>query len=659
MIAINKETFFWLDYAKALCIILVVFSHIQRYLFRAGYTDFSTTFHVADSVIHSFLFPSLCFIFGYQSAVSFSLYGRQHFIAQKIDMFFYPLALWSMVQGIFELLISNYTGKAISLADIAAFAWEPRGHFEFVYLLLLFSIASYWPLALGTTNTSPHQTPNKGGMPSPKGGGKRQQVLVAIFGSAILIHLQHLEIPRIWVLRGLAEYGVFFVAGLLCLNIETTLRRYNRVLLGILFAVFISAQYIFHITLKLESHMKGPESLLLSLIGIATLVSLCFSLAGRPNTKPNTYVLQLGGIALGIYLVHLIPGKGTRIILEYIIGIQDTGIHFIAGFTTALILSIVFCGLVTRLKLQYFFNPPKYFSAITIIPVCQQLLARSKLLRYSVGTSLIGLSIFVIGVFTVSELRLQATYTPPSIETALDKLKTEKIDIAEGERLSRILGCYYGCHGVDMQGGIKFDVKGYGRIYTSNLTQAIKNYDDEALGNAIRFGLRTDGSSLAEVMPSAGFSFLNHSELENIIAFLRQAPEQADITPHNEHSFSDRLTISIGHHTNAHEKVLDVTRPLIKGTPIPENISHGARLARLVCSECHGSQLEGTNIGPPLVIAKAYSANQFAQLLKTGIGLGDRKLGLMTQTSQLRLSFLSPDEVDQIYNFLQFYTPTH
>ena len=67
-----------------------------------------------------------------------------------------------------------------------------------------------------------------------------------------------------------------------------------------------------------------------------------------------------------------------------------------------------------------------------------------------------------------------------------------------------------------------------------------------------------------------------------------------------------------------------------------------------------GINLEGLeDFTPPLVVAKAYSREQFGRLMHTGIGIGERELGLMSEVAKMRFTHLTVNEVDDLYDYLQ------
>ena len=55
---------------------------------------------------------------------------------------------------------------------------------------------------------------------------------------------------------------------------------------------------------------------------------------------------------------------------------------------------------------------------------------------------------------------------------------------------------------------------------------------------------------------------------------------------------------------------------------------------------------------PDLRVVAAYSAEDFARLLRTGIAMGDRKLGVMREEAQDNLSHLTDAEIAALYEYL-------
>jgi hypothetical protein len=52
-------------------------------------------------------------------------------------------------------------------------------------------------------------------------------------------------------------------------------------------------------------------------------------------------------------------------------------------------------------------------------------------------------------------------------------------------------------------------------------------------------------------------------------------------------------------------------------------------------------------------MAHAYSPEQFATLMRAGVAVGNRKLGLMARVAVSRFAYFSDEEVAAVYTFLR------
>ena len=137
----------------------------------------------------------------------------------------------------------------------------------------------------------------------------------------------------------------------------------------------------------------------------------------------------------------------------------------------------------------------------------------------------IGLGVLVIlalgaaaVIYLASERMVRKTYDIPLSSIALP---TGSFDLAEGQRLATVRGCYNDCHGERLDGGVLVDQPLLARVVAPNLTQVVAQYTDAELERAIRHGVRRNRRSTLG-MPSSMFYHLSDQDLGAIIAFLRQ-----------------------------------------------------------------------------------------------------------------------------------------
>jgi mono/diheme cytochrome c family protein len=204
-----------------------------------------------------------------------------------------------------------------------------------------------------------------------------------------------------------------------------------------------------------------------------------------------------------------------------------------------------------------------------------------------------------------------------------------------------------------------FDQPMIARIVAPNLTTAVRQYSDAQLAVMIRRGLRPDGRSVM-VMPAEAYIGMNDEDLGRIIAFLRSLPPSAgpgaDVSP----GPLGRIGFVGGEFKTAAQLIAEIVPP-------PEATTSegkaGRYLATTVCAECHGTSLSGDSnpdfTSPDLRIVAAYTPEAFITLLRTGVALGDRKLGVMSEQARAYLSHLTDAEIAALYSYLHGLVPSN
>ncbi|HIG2625646.1 TPA: acyltransferase family protein, partial [Klebsiella pneumoniae] len=88
-----RET--WVDYAKGIGIILVVFGHANRGLYSSGIYISPEIYHYLDNVIYSFHMPLFFFLSGLFFVSSIKNRSKKVFLWSKFKNVIYPYAVWS------------------------------------------------------------------------------------------------------------------------------------------------------------------------------------------------------------------------------------------------------------------------------------------------------------------------------------------------------------------------------------------------------------------------------------------------------------------------------------------------------------------------------------------------------------------------------------
>lgn len=223
-------------------------------------------------------------------------------------------------------------------------------------------------------------------------------------------------------------------------------------------------------------------------------------------------------------------------------------------------------------------------------------------------------------------------------------------DAVEGARLAAIVGCT-GCHGADMAGDADcYAEPGRFAFHCPNVVEARHRYSDRDLVVLLRHGRKLDGA-LVDFMPWDMFAQLTDRDLANVIAFVRALPAvEKPVQPPTDYAWATRLEILLGEYPYVNDLGGYDTAPL-EGAA-----ERGRYLASIACPECHAPDLNGYagDIAPNLLIAKAYSPEAFAALLRTGRTLAgtDSATGLMSSVARWRFAHFTDEEIASLKAYL-------
>jgi mono/diheme cytochrome c family protein len=251
-------------------------------------------------------------------------------------------------------------------------------------------------------------------------------------------------------------------------------------------------------------------------------------------------------------------------------------------------------------------------------------------------------------VFVASQRVVARTYDAPLTDF---NAPSDQASVRKGARLATIYGCN-NCHGSAMTGTVLYDEPGIARITAPNLTAVVKEYTDAELERLVRRGVKRDGTS-TWIMPAPMFSHLTDEDLGAIMAYVRSVPQSsAGVGRETTIRPLGRIGIVTGQF-----KPLATTIPHSPASINPDQANPlvlGKYLVMTACTECHGANLEGSAVvkAPNLLVSAAYSDDDFFRLMRTGQGLGDRKLGLMAEVGAARFASFTDGEVQAIRAYL-------
>jgi len=238
------------------------------------------------------------------------------------------------------------------------------------------------------------------------------------------------------------------------------------------------------------------------------------------------------------------------------------------------------------------------------------------------------------------------------VRAAAVDIPTDPASVAEGQRLSMVHGCV-GCHGPALQGNLLFDEPLIATIPAPNVADSMRRYSVGDIVTAMRQGVHPGTGRTMMVMPSQAFAPLTDTDLGRILAYVASLPP----SPPVEGSVSIGPVGRVGLLAGKYKTSLQLVRQAVAPPEAADaTAAQGRYLARTSCAQCHGADLAGASHpegdAPNLRVVAGYSPEAFSRLMKTGIGVGDRKLGVMTGWAKAYLSYFTDDEVQSLYRYL-------
>lgn len=134
----------WLDYAKAIGIVLVVFGHASRSIGRTSGLVWSDSLQELDAVIYAFHMPLFFLVAGYVAGLQ-----KGQATASFAKLLWWgvavPYFVWSAIWIGLKALLPDAANVPLDISALGNILWQPVEHFWFLYHL--FFIRAGWFIA--------------------------------------------------------------------------------------------------------------------------------------------------------------------------------------------------------------------------------------------------------------------------------------------------------------------------------------------------------------------------------------------------------------------------------------------------------------------------------------------------------------------------------
>ncbi len=341
----------WIDYARGIAIILVVYRHSFEGIKQAGLDVQPYLFlEYANILFFSFRMPLFFIVSGIFVTLSLQKRGLVKFIKTKAKVILYPYFLWASIQLSIQILFSDYTNYHPTIKSYLDLFYQPRELAQFWYLLALFNVSVLYVIAKSKLKLS---------------------ITTNIILGLIMFYLSTIVFQKSLNIGFVSDilHNYIFIALGDAISKQMTNRdnfKYfeSRKILGLLFIPFILSQ-VFFLIQNLNSdvpkymfveYYRPFWFLIISLLGCIFIINLSFVLQ---KYKLFGWLHVLGKYSLYIYVAHVIAFAAVRIFLTKVLHIDYVpGVLFLV-ILAGLIFPVILYKISERLGWYWLFTLEK------------------------------------------------------------------------------------------------------------------------------------------------------------------------------------------------------------------------------------------------------------------------------------------------------------
>ncbi|NES80202.1 MAG: acyltransferase [Moorea sp. SIO2B7] len=326
----KRERLRWVDYAKGIGIFLVVFGHTIRSLVNSSILQQSKVVLFSDQWIYGFHMPLFFFLSGLflERAASKPL---KDFLINRLKIIVYPYVVWSLLQGILQVIASSNTNNPVFFGDLWRIIYDPLLQFWFLYTLFLIILAYAITRKLGV---SPFYF-----------------LIISIL--IYLLHIFGVSFGPWGMLYLVRRYAIYLALGVLFglqHNLLSELNHFkNPTLSFVMISGFLGVALAVTFNL-VEQTWAIP---LIAMLGITASISLAILLE---KSDTAYFVEQWGRLSLEIYVAHTIASAILRIVLQKFFGFVEPITHVVLGTAIGIYAPILLVMICQRIGFRYMFT---------------------------------------------------------------------------------------------------------------------------------------------------------------------------------------------------------------------------------------------------------------------------------------------------------------
>lgn len=338
----------WVDYARGLAIILVVYRHVFEGIKNTGIpVDRYMFLEYFNIIFFSFRMPLFFIVSGIFLAASFAKRGLARYIDVKARTILFPYFLWGALQITLQIIFSNYANSDRTFYDYLYLLYQPKAIEQFWYLYALFNVSVLYVIVKYVF----------------KFRMWHQLLLgVGMFYLASFVYRNNINIGFV---SDILNYYIFIVIGDLIHKAmrepENIVRFQSPRITMYLLVPFLASQLYFLMAnlqhpevlkYRFVEHYQPALFLLIALTGCAFIISICFLL--QRADKPR-WLRTTGTHSLHIYVAHVIAFASVRAFLINVLHITNVPFLLLSGIISGLFIPILLYNLAVRVNMEWIF----------------------------------------------------------------------------------------------------------------------------------------------------------------------------------------------------------------------------------------------------------------------------------------------------------------
>jgi fucose 4-O-acetylase-like acetyltransferase len=319
----------WLDVAKGVGILLVVYGHVSSGLIDAGVLNRDSAAAAACDLVYTFHMPLFFFLSGiWLKRAAAKRYSN--FLGERLRTIAYPYFVWSTLQFVANLAMARYTnGAPAGIAQLVTILYRPQAQFWFLYVLFI--------LVVGVTPV----------LKLPFGAMMAVIVSVAAYATYPFAAANNAPTGS-----QILHFAVYVALGA-ALGPALTRVRSDRIVRAACLALALASLAVL-VRWFWRAGDVGPLRLAVaSLLGMLGVIAAGVAIGESPLARVLAF---LGRRSLEIYVAHVLAAAGMRIMLVQLYEISDPMTHLVLDTAAGVALPLALWWATEFLRPNFFFT---------------------------------------------------------------------------------------------------------------------------------------------------------------------------------------------------------------------------------------------------------------------------------------------------------------